>query len=75
MDLSVFKNFSVGESRKLQFRFSGYNFLNHPVYSFGNDSNLNLTFGPDGTVNNPNFGTTTNKIGRRIIQLAVKFYF
>ncbi len=74
-DLSAFKNFAIGENRKLQFRFSGYNFLNHPLYSFGHDNNLNLSFGPDGKVSNTNFGIATTKVGRRIIQLAVKFYF
>ena len=43
--------------------------------TFGSDANLNLTFGPDGKVNNPLFGTAVNKLGHRIIQLAVKYYF
>jgi hypothetical protein len=33
-DLSMFKNFQISESKKLQFRFSAYNFLNHPIWSF-----------------------------------------
>jgi hypothetical protein len=74
-DLSVFKNFYISERQKLQFRFSAYNFLNHPVWTFGADNNLNLSFDSNGKVNNPNFGTTTNKIGRRILQMAVKYYF
>ena len=40
-DLALFKNFSFTESKKLQFRFNGYNFLNHPLWSF-NGSNLGL---------------------------------
>jgi hypothetical protein len=74
-DLSLFKNFQFSESRKLQFRFSAYNFLNHPLWTFGHDNNLNLSFAADGTVNNSRFGYVDNKLGRRIIQLAVKFYF
>jgi hypothetical protein len=75
-DLSLFKNFKFSEARKLQFRFSGYNAFNHPLWSFGHDNNLNLQFGADGKVSNPNtFGYVTNKVGRRVIQLAVKFYF
>ena len=74
-DLSLFKNFNFSETKKLQFRFSGYNFLNHPLYSFGHDNNLHLNFGADGKVADPTFGYATNKIGRRIIQLAIKFYF
>ena len=76
-DLSLFKNFSFTETRKLQFRFSAYNFLNHPLWSFRNGSNnLNLIFsGTTGKLENPNFGITTEKMGHRIIQLALKFYF
>jgi hypothetical protein len=74
-DLSLFKNFTISEHKKLQFRAEGFNFLNHANYTFGADANLNLTFGADGKVNNPLFGTATNKIGHRIMQLAVKFYF
>jgi hypothetical protein len=75
-DLSLFKNFQITEAKKLQFRFSGYNFLNHPIPSFlGGDPALNLTFNSAGVVNNPQFGTVTEKLGHRTIQLAVKFYF
>ena len=45
-DLGLFKNFQITESKKLQFRFNGYNFLNHPLWSF-NGNNLSLGF--DGT--------------------------
>ncbi len=76
-DLSLFKNFQFSESRKLQLRFSAYNFLNHPLWTFRNaGSNLNLVFNPaTGKLDNPNFGVATEKLGRRIIQLAVKYYF
>ena len=74
-DLGLFKNFQITESKKLQFRINGYNFLNHPLWSF-NGSNLNLGFDPStGKLNTPNFGTVTDKQGRRIVQLAVKFVF
>ena len=76
-DLSLFKNFQISESRKVQFRFSTYNFLNHPLWSFRNGSNnLNLNFdGSTGKLANDAFGTTTEKLGHRIVQLAIKFYF
>ena len=74
-DLGLFKNFQFKESRKLQLRFNGYNFLNHPLWSF-NGTNLNLSFdGTTGKVNAPLFGTVTQKQGHRVIQAAVKFYF
>ena len=64
------------EQMKLQFRFDGYNFLNHPLYSFiGGSANLKPTFDVTGKQTNSLFGVTTEKQGHRIIQLAVKFYF
>lgn len=75
-DLGLFKNFSISESKKLQFRFDGYNFLNHPLWSFPGGNNLSLIFNPaTGQVDNPNFGIATEKQGRRIIQMSVKFMF
>ena len=46
-DLTVFKRFDLGGSRSMQFRISGFNFLNHPLYSFNSASlnNLNLLIG------------------------------
>ncbi|HEY2015066.1 MAG TPA: carboxypeptidase-like regulatory domain-containing protein [Bryobacteraceae bacterium] len=74
-DMGLFKNFQFTESKKLQLRLNGYNFLNHPLWSF-NGSNLNLGFdGTTGKVNTPLFGTVTQKQGHRVVQMAVKFYF
>jgi hypothetical protein len=79
-DLSVFKNFTWGssESKKLQFRFSGYNFLNHPITTFiQSDPALNLTFDKTGVLQAPGpgvtFGTAGYKTGHRIMQGVVKF--
>jgi hypothetical protein len=77
-DLSVFKNFTFGksESKKLQFRFSGYNFLNHPLNTFlQKDPNLTLAFDSTGKLTNPNFGVANSKTGHRILQGAIKFSF
>ena len=75
-DLSAFKNFTWSETRKLQFRFSAYNFLNHPLESFTGKSDpaFNLQWKTDGTLP-AGFGYATTKYGHRIVQLAVKFYF
>jgi hypothetical protein len=74
-DLGIFKNFKIKERMKLQLRMNGYNFLNHPLWSF-NGSNLNLGFAAaTGQVNTPLFGTVTTKQGHRIVQLAANFYF
>lgn len=82
-DLSVFKNFVFGnaESKKLQFRFSGYNFLNHPVRSFNgsNDPALSLQFDQNGALKQPapgvEFGYAGYKTGHRIVQMEAKFSF
>jgi hypothetical protein len=74
-DLALFKTFKITESKSLQFRVDGYNFMNHPLWSF-NGSNLGLSFDPStGKVNSSLFGTTTTKQGHRIVELAVKFFF
>ncbi len=79
-DLGLFKNFQFSESKKLQLRQNGYNFLNHPLYSFPQQlNNLTLNFadsGPNQGFNqNPNFGIATVKQGHWIVQLALKFFF
>ena len=74
-DMALFKNFKIHESKTLQFRVDGYNWLNHPLWSF-NGANLGLSFDPTTLQqNDPVFGTTTTKQGHRIIQMAVKFTF
>ena len=75
-DLGMFKNFNITESKKLQFRFNAYNFLNHPLWSFYSNSNLgSVGFSTPTTINTPGFGTVVDKQGHRVIQVAVKFYF
>lgn len=75
-DLSIFKRFRITESKNLQFRASAYNFPNHPVPSFiSGDPNLRLEFDSAGRVLNPRFGFADSKVGKRIIQLGIKFEF
>jgi Carboxypeptidase regulatory-like domain len=78
-DLSLFKNFNFSESKKLQFRFSAYNFLNHPVWSFDSAgvgaSNLYLTYNAQGQQTNTSFGYAPVKLGHRVVEMTVKFYF
>ena len=57
--------------------------MNHPIWSFSGTgygvNSLYLNFGPNGsggqTQTNGNFGVAPLKIGNRIIQLALKYYF
>lgn len=76
-DLGLYKNIQISESKRLQFRFNAYNFLNHPLWSFRNDGqNTKLIFNQaTGKIDNPIFGITTEKQGKRIVMLTLKFYF
>jgi hypothetical protein len=80
-DLALFKNFKIRESMNLQFRFNAYNFLNHPLWSFPDNSNLTLKYDQDASgkitldSTSSKFGTATTKQGARILELAVKFSF
>jgi hypothetical protein len=80
-DLSLDKGFTFGpsENRKLEFRFSAYNFLNHPNLTFiSGDPALNLTFNNAGVRQNNGgvvFGTATNTLGHRIIQGMIRLSF
>jgi hypothetical protein len=75
-DLSLFKNFPFAGNKKFQFRLSAYNVFNHPQRAPDDTINMDLNY-TNGVQSNANFGLLPedNKYGRRIIQLAFKFYF
>ena len=64
-DLSIFKNFKMGESRSLQFRAEAFNFLKA----------LNATAATAAANDMTQAGMMSYKKGHRIMQLALKFYF
>ena len=64
VDLSLFKNFTLRESLKLQVRGEAFNALNHP--NLGN---------PNVTITNVNFGRVLEGGNPRVIQLALKLMF
>jgi hypothetical protein len=83
-DLGVYKNFKVTERQTLQLRLEMFNFLNHPLPEFdanGSNSDLKLTFeNPSGapTATNMNAlttGTPLNTVGRRVLELSIKYSF
>jgi hypothetical protein len=77
-DLGVYKNFAIREKQKIQFRLTGFNFINHPLPQFGigSDDDLELTGGTTGTNTNPaTTGTPQYKVGRRVMELAIKYVF
>jgi len=63
-DLAIFKNFSLGGTRRAQFRAEMFNFINHP--------NLG---GAEANPTNANFGRVTGKSGQRDIQLSLRVQF
>ena len=52
-DLGLFKNLPIKEKMKLQFRATGYNFLNHPLWSFSNTTTTLGFSGATGLLNSP----------------------
>jgi hypothetical protein len=89
-DVSLLKNFGMGEKRNLQLRGEAFNFLNHPLVSFNNNnttSDLSLsqqggTAGQTLTqadLTEPGFGIAgikyTPPFGGRLLELSVKYEF
>jgi Carboxypeptidase regulatory-like domain/TonB-dependent Receptor Plug Domain len=90
-DLTVQRTVQLREKQNLQFRLSGFNFLNHPLYQFYNGAayGLTLNYGdPTGfvgttpqqaiaaaTQNMQNFGSTPYKGGFRIVELSARYNF
>lgn len=85
-DISLLKNFSMGEKKNLQFRAAGFNFLNHPLVSFNNNAtqtDLALTQqgGTPGQtltqsdLTEQGFGIAGIKYGSRLVELSVKYEF
>jgi hypothetical protein len=75
-DIGLFKNFNFANSRKFQFRASFTNVFNHPQRFMDDNLNLKLDYA-NGVLNNSQFGVLpqNRRYGRRIVQLALKYYF
>jgi hypothetical protein len=79
-DLSVYKTFKLTERQNVQFRASAFNFLNHPIDSFDPGAPAQLTFSDVGhpgtfTAIDNTFGYATTKLGRRVVELSLKYTF
>ncbi len=84
-DLSAFKSFHVREGQDVQFRISGFNFINHALPQFnanGSNGDLRLNFAnpADNTLSPTNTNTVTTgkptyEVGSRIMELALKYTF
>lgn len=80
-DLTLAKNFKVGEHKSAELRMAGFNFLNHPLLSFQQgDAHLDMNnmayVAGRGEVNtDSDFGHAMWHSGQRKVELAAKFYF
>jgi hypothetical protein len=65
LDLSLFREFPISESKRLQFRVEAFNLPNHPTWGT-----------PNSTLNGTNFGSVySTRSTERQIQFALKFYY
>lgn len=85
-DLSLEKGFGLGEGRDLHLRIAGFNFVNHPLNSFGTGyasqttlllSNTAAGATPQSAtyVSSGGFGSAPQKLGRRLMEVSAKFNF
>ena len=85
-DLTVDKGFALGGDRNLHFRIAGFNFLNHPLNSFGTGyasqttlllSNTSPNATPPSATYSPTseFGSAPLKLGRRLMEVSAKYTF
>ena len=69
---SLFKNFSIKERFRFQFRAEAYNTFNHTQYS---GVNTTITFNANGVNTNAQAGQVTSTRDPRIMQLALRLSF
>lgn len=81
-DLAIYKRFNFQEHKRVELRFSAFNFLNHPLPQFGagGNSDLQLNFSNNGALTQTNqnaltTGTPHFTVGRRVIEFTAKFNF
>lgn len=71
-NMSAFKNFAIGGTKRIQLRWEVYNLLNQVNWS---NINTNAQFNPQGQLVNLAFGQATAARAPRIMQGAIRFTF
>ena len=71
-NMSIFKNFQVGGSKRIQLRWEAYNVFNQVNWS---TLNTTATFNPQGQQTNAAFGQATAARAARVMQGAIRFSF
>lgn len=85
-DLTLDRSFALGEGRKVSLRIAGFNFLNHPLNSFGtgyasqttlnlSDTSANATTSSATYSPSSGFGFAPQKLGRRLMEISAKYSF
>ncbi|MFZ0516311.1 MAG: carboxypeptidase regulatory-like domain-containing protein [Acidobacteriaceae bacterium] len=86
-DLAFYKTFEIKGSQNVQFRFSMFNWMNHPLPEFSSGNQLQLRYNVDyaskaitlnTAADSPTWGTLDTKTGaptQRIIELNIKYNF
>jgi len=84
-DMTLLKNFSMGEKKRLQVRIAAFNVFNHPLVSFNTSDQSNLSLGfqnataghalTQSVLTHQNFGIADIKVGSRLVELEGKFSF
>jgi hypothetical protein len=81
-DLTLEKGFGLGDARRLRVRYAAFNFLNHPLNSFGTGYASQTTLQMSGATPttatyNPSegFGSAPLKLGRRLSEVSLKYDF
>jgi hypothetical protein len=64
VDLSLFKDFPISETKRVQFRAECFNLLNHPNFGL-----------PENDLQSPAFGQILQAGSPRLLQLAIKVIF
>jgi len=75
-DMTVVKDFSLKESRQLEFRLAAFNFLNYKLKTFTNvhPNALTLQYN-NGIPQNGTFGFSEDNSGRRVMEANIKYSF